>query len=49
MVKHFGLGEYAVVYHKFNSDLDSPLYYFFCLIFSLAFFALNFIRVALST
>ena len=24
IVKHFGLGEYAVVYHKFDSDLDSP-------------------------
>ena len=24
IVKHFGLGEYAVVYHTFDSDLDSP-------------------------
>ena len=24
IVKHFGLGEYAVVYHKFDSDFDSP-------------------------
>ena len=30
IVKHFGLGEYAVVYHKFDSDLDSTfLPYFF--------------------
>ena len=25
IVKHFGLGEYAVVYHKFDSDLDSSI------------------------
>ena len=24
IMKHFGLGEYAVVYHRFDSDLDSP-------------------------
>ena len=24
IVKHFGLGEYAVVYHRFDSDVDSP-------------------------
>ena len=23
-LKHFGLGEYAIVYHAFDSDLDSP-------------------------
>ena len=33
IVKHFGLGEYAVVYHAFDLDLESPQYYFFCLIF----------------
>ena len=24
IVKHFGIGEYAIVYHAFDSDLDSP-------------------------